>query len=80
MNDVGLVVIDEAHIFKNVDMTLAARAISELPAATRILSITGTPLQNNLCELWQVWPLAVLLGSPVSCFLNNVVPGAINAQ
>ena len=73
MNDVGLVVIDEAHIFKNVDMTLAARAISDLPAATRVLSLTGTLMQNDLCEVWQVWPLAVLLGSPVSCFLNNVV-------
>jgi SWI/SNF-related matrix-associated actin-dependent regulator of chromatin subfamily A member 5 len=43
-------VIDEAHRIKNEDSSLS-RAVRQIDASFRML-ITGTPLQNNLHELW----------------------------
>lgn len=43
-------VIDEAHRIKNVD-TLLSRAVRLFDTRNRLL-ITGTPLQNDLQELW----------------------------
>ena len=44
------VVIDEAHRIKN-EASLFARTARSLRAERRLL-VTGTPLQNNLHELW----------------------------
>ncbi|KAJ7069038.1 P-loop containing nucleoside triphosphate hydrolase protein [Mycena belliarum] len=44
------VVLDEGHRIKNSDTELAARAAS-LGGIWRII-LTGTPIQNNLTELW----------------------------
>ena len=48
----GYFVLDEAHRIKNEESILSSvvRAIS----AERILLLTGTPLQNNLHELWAI--------------------------
>ncbi len=46
------VVCDEAQNIKN-HATKQARAIRELPAATRI-ALTGTPVENRLSELWSI--------------------------
>ena len=43
-------IIDEAHRIKNDESKLAV-TVRELPSQNRLL-ITGTPLQNNLHELW----------------------------
>ena len=43
-------VIDEAHRIKNED-SLLSRVIREYQTSSRLL-LTGTPLQNNLHELW----------------------------
>ena len=48
--DGALGVIDEAHRIKN-EASLFARTARSLRAERRLL-VTGTPLQNNLHELW----------------------------
>ncbi|WP_431869653.1 SNF2-related protein [Nocardiopsis eucommiae] len=50
------VVCDEAQALKN-HATRQARAVRSLPAATRI-ALTGTPVENNLGELWSVMDFA----------------------
>ena len=44
------VVLDEGHKIKN-DMSLIAKALQGLGAEYRLI-LTGTPLQNNMLELW----------------------------
>lgn len=44
------IIIDEAHRIKNVD-SLLSQIIRMFTSRGRML-ITGTPLQNNLQELW----------------------------
>ena len=46
----GYIVLDEAHRIKN-EKTLMGQAVRRLRSSQRLL-ITGTPLQNNLHELW----------------------------
>ncbi|KAI0919569.1 hypothetical protein AcW1_003212 [Taiwanofungus camphoratus] len=46
----GFIVVDEGHRLKNMDCKLM-REIKRLNAAARIV-LTGTPLHNNLAELW----------------------------
>ena len=48
--DVNLIVIDEAHRIKNED-SLLSKVVREFKTSARLL-LTGTPLQNNLHELW----------------------------
>ena len=45
--------LDEAHQIKNRD-TLVSHAAMDLNAASRII-LTGTPLQNHLGELWNLF-------------------------
>lgn len=44
------VVLDEGHKIKN-DLSLISKALQGLQAEYRLI-LTGTPLQNNLTELW----------------------------
>jgi SNF2 family DNA or RNA helicase len=57
------VVCDEAQAIKNRD-TAQAKAVRALPAAARI-ALTGTPVENQLSELWSIMDFANpgLLGS-----------------
>jgi len=48
-----LAVLDEAHRIKNPD-TKISRAVKSLSAAGRI-ALTGTPIENNLAELWSLF-------------------------
>ncbi|NYH55005.1 superfamily II DNA or RNA helicase [Nocardiopsis arvandica] len=50
------VVCDEAQALKNHG-TRQARAVRSLPATTRI-ALTGTPVENNLGELWSIMDFA----------------------
>ncbi|MEU3191028.1 DEAD/DEAH box helicase, partial [Streptomyces sp. NPDC006992] len=63
----GLVVADEAQHVKNAG-SATARALRTLPAAARI-ALTGTPVENNLSELWALldWTTPGLLG-PLKAF------------
>lgn len=58
----GLVVADEAQHVKN-PFSATARALRTLPAGARV-ALTGTPVENNLSELWAVldWTTPGLLG------------------
>jgi len=57
------IVLDEAHTIKNRD-TLTSKAAMTLKADFRLL-LTGTPLQNHLNEIWNLFQFANpgLLGS-----------------
>ncbi|KZV67013.1 hypothetical protein PENSPDRAFT_636331 [Peniophora sp. CONT] len=48
----GYVVVDEGHRLKNMDSMLM-REIKKYESASRLI-LTGTPLQNNLSELWSL--------------------------
>lgn len=51
--DWNVVCLDEAHQIKN-RTTMVSKAAMEIKAANRII-MTGTPLQNNLGELWNLF-------------------------
>jgi len=53
------IVIDEAHRIKNVDSMLS-QIVRVFQSRARLL-ITGTPLQNNLQELWALLNLCVVV-------------------
>ena len=46
------IIVDEAHKLKNED-SIVSRRLRELDSNYRLL-LTGTPLQNNLHELWSL--------------------------
>ncbi|EFQ84242.1 SNF2 family N-terminal domain protein [Aeromicrobium marinum DSM 15272] len=60
----GLLVADEAQNVKN-PRSRAAQALRSIDAAAR-LALTGTPVENNLGELWAIldWTTPGLLGGP----------------
>ncbi|MFC9927424.1 SNF2-related protein [Streptomyces sp. NPDC127190] len=59
----GLVVADEAQHVKN-PYSATARALRSIDARARV-ALTGTPVENNLTELWAIldWTTPGLLGS-----------------
>lgn len=59
----GLVVADEAQHVKN-PRSAAAKALRTIPARSRV-ALTGTPVENNLSELWAIldWTTPGLLGT-----------------
>ncbi|WP_052866680.1 DEAD/DEAH box helicase [Streptomyces niger] len=65
--DWGMVVTDEAQHVKN-PFSATARQLRTLPARARV-ALTGTPVENNLSELWAIldWTTPGLLG-PLSRF------------
>ncbi len=58
-----LVVADEAQHIKN-PRSATARALRKLPSRARV-ALTGTPIENELTELWAIldWAIPGLLGS-----------------
>ncbi|MGW1375117.1 SNF2-related protein [Streptomyces sp. NPDC002446] len=58
----GLVVADEAQHIKN-PFSATAKALRTVPAKARV-ALTGTPVENNLSELWAIldWTTPGLLG------------------
>ncbi|MEV6679115.1 SNF2-related protein, partial [Streptomyces erythrochromogenes] len=62
--DWGLVVADEAQHVKN-PRSSTARALRTVPARARV-ALTGTPVENDLSELWAVldWTTPGILGRP----------------
>ena len=61
--DWGLVTADEAQHVKN-PFSATAKALRAIPARARV-ALTGTPVENNLTELWAIlsWATPGLLGS-----------------
>ncbi|MGN9786075.1 DEAD/DEAH box helicase [Nonomuraea sp. ZG12] len=66
----GLLVADEAQHVKN-PISGTAKALREIPAAARV-ALTGTPVENNLSELWAIldWTTPGLLG-PLARFRSR---------
>ncbi|MER6996431.1 DEAD/DEAH box helicase [Streptomyces sp. NPDC000410] len=60
--DWGMVVADEAQHVKN-PFSATAKALRTIPAPARV-ALTGTPVENNLSELWALldWTTPGLLG------------------
>ncbi|UYM06798.1 DEAD/DEAH box helicase [Solicola gregarius] len=60
----GLVVADEAQHVKN-HRSSTARELRRIGADARV-ALTGTPVENNLAELWAIldWAVPGLLGTP----------------
>lgn len=76
----GLVVADEAQYVKN-RLSGAAKALREIPAAARV-ALTGTPVENNLSELWAVldWTTPGLLGRIARFRADWVRPVEVNGD
>jgi SNF2 family DNA or RNA helicase len=66
----GMLVADEAQHVKN-PVSGTAKALREIPAAARV-ALTGTPVENNLSELWAIldWTTPGLLG-PLARFRSR---------
>lgn len=67
------IIIDEAHRIKNVD-SLLSQIVRSFNSRGRLL-ITGTPLQNNLQELWALLNF-ILPG--MSCFSISRMARSVN--
>jgi len=53
----SLVVLDEAHYIKNPE-SRRAKAVKAIKTERR-LALTGTPVENNLAELWSIFDFAL---------------------
>lgn len=79
-----LMVIDEAHNIKNSKSVLS-QVLRKLPSKHRLL-LTGTPLQNNLQELWSLLNFIMpnifdsIEDFSQTFHIDNSQPDAINAQ
>jgi non-specific serine/threonine protein kinase len=51
--DFEYIVLDEAHVIKN-PMSIAAKSVCQLKGRSKLV-ISGTPIQNNLTELWSLF-------------------------
>ena len=51
--NIGLLVVDEGHRLKNTSGSLTLSALESLQCKARLV-ITGTPVQNNLSEFYNV--------------------------
>ena len=68
------VILDEAHNIKNRE-TKTSKAAMKLKSSARVL-LTGTPLQNHLSEIWNLFEFANpgLLGSSQSFAERFIIP------
>nr|WP_246108891.1 DEAD/DEAH box helicase [Streptomyces sedi] len=71
----SLLVADEAQHVKNA-FSATARQLRTVPAAARV-ALTGTPVENNLSELWAIldWTTPGLLG-PLTAFRRRYADAA----
>ncbi|MFE6225793.1 DEAD/DEAH box helicase [Streptomyces sp. NPDC057854] len=75
----GMIVADEAQHVKN-PFSATAKALRTLPAPARV-ALTGTPVENNLSELWAIldWTTPGLLG-PLKAFRSRHARAAENRE
>ncbi|GAA3396818.1 DEAD/DEAH box helicase [Streptomyces roseoviridis] len=77
--DWGMVVADEAQHVKN-PFSATAKALRTVPAPARV-ALTGTPVENNLSELWALldWTTPGLLG-PLKAFRSRHARAVENSE
>ena len=70
----NVLVLDEAHTIKNKDAKMS-KAVMKIDARFRLL-LTGTPIQNHLSEIWNLFNVMNpgLLGSFDHFYSNFIVP------
>ncbi|WP_261992466.1 DEAD/DEAH box helicase, partial [Streptomyces sp. MS191] len=75
----GMVVADEAQHVKN-PFSATAKALRTIPAPARV-ALTGTPVENNLSELWALldWTTPGLLG-PLKAFRSRHARAVENSE
>ncbi|WP_327377011.1 DEAD/DEAH box helicase [Streptomyces sp. NBC_01216] len=75
----GMVVADEAQHVKN-PFSATAKALRTIPAPARV-ALTGTPVENNLSELWALldWTTPGLLG-PLKTFRSRHARAVENSE
>ncbi|MDX3380786.1 DEAD/DEAH box helicase [Streptomyces niveiscabiei] len=75
----GMVVADEAQHVKNPH-SATAKALRTIPAPARV-ALTGTPVENNLSELWALldWTTPGLLG-PLKAFRSRHARAVENGE
>ncbi|MCS0637371.1 DEAD/DEAH box helicase [Streptomyces sp. LP05-1] len=75
----GMVVADEAQHVKN-PFSATAKALRAVPAPARV-ALTGTPVENNLSELWALldWTTPGLLG-PLKAFRSRHARAVENSE
>ncbi|MGW0117328.1 DEAD/DEAH box helicase [Streptomyces sp. NPDC003327] len=75
----GMVVADEAQHIKN-PFSATAKALRTIPAPARV-ALTGTPVENNLSELWALldWTTPGLLG-PLKAFRSRHARAVENSE
>ncbi|MEE1754958.1 DEAD/DEAH box helicase [Streptomyces sp. SP18CS02] len=75
----GMIVADEAQHVKN-PFSATAKALRTLPAPARV-ALTGTPVENNLSELWALldWTTPGLLG-PLKAFRSRHARAVENSE
>ncbi|MFD5325889.1 DEAD/DEAH box helicase [Streptomyces sp. NPDC127092] len=75
----GMVVADEAQHVKN-PFSATAKALRTVPAPARV-ALTGTPVENNLSELWALldWTTPGLLG-PLKAFRSRHARAVENGE
>ncbi|MEV4945920.1 DEAD/DEAH box helicase [Streptomyces sp. NPDC053755] len=75
----GMVVADEAQHVKN-PFSATAKALRTIPAPARV-ALTGTPVENNLSELWALldWTTPGLLG-PLKAFRSRHARAVENTE
>ncbi|MFJ8665939.1 DEAD/DEAH box helicase [Streptomyces sp. NPDC093600] len=75
----GMVVADEAQHVKN-PFSATAKALRAIPAPARV-ALTGTPVENNLSELWALldWTTPGLLG-PLKAFRSRHARAVENSE
>lgn len=77
----GLLVVDEGHRLKNTSGSLTLSALESLPTDAR-LCITATPIQNNLCEFYNLANFCCpgVLGTDVASFRKQYERPIANAN
>ena len=72
---IEVIVIDEAHMLLKNDRTAMSKVLTMMETRRRV-SLTGTPLQNNMMEYFRMvnWVKPDYLGPPIDFEFDYVKP------
>jgi DNA repair and recombination protein RAD54B len=78
-SSIGLLICDEAHRLKSKTLSITKKAILSVPTRRRLL-LSGTPIQNNLDELYSLCSIAQPLALDDYDVFKNVFSNPIVAS